>query len=95
MLEPGTGLTGKLKTARKGVGDFHVVVKGRASHAGVDFDVAAILPIVEEAGGRMTDWEGNRTIHRPDVLASNGRLHDQGSRPVAMPAISLPDRRSR
>lgn len=37
VLEPGTGLTGKLKTARKGVGDFTVTVRGRASHAGVDF----------------------------------------------------------
>ena len=41
VLEPGTGLTGKLKTARKGVGDFSVVVKGRASHAGVDFEAGA------------------------------------------------------
>ena len=37
VLEPGTGLEGKLKTARKGVGDYTVIVKGRASHAGVDF----------------------------------------------------------
>jgi glutamate carboxypeptidase len=41
VLEPGTGLTGKLKTARKGVGDFTVVVKGRASHSGVDFQAGA------------------------------------------------------
>lgn len=41
VLEPGTGLTGKLKTARKGVGDFTVTVKGRASHAGVDFGAGA------------------------------------------------------
>ena len=41
VLEPGTGLTGKLKTARKGVGDFTVVVRGRASHAGVDFEAGA------------------------------------------------------
>ena len=27
VLEPGTGLTGKLKTARKGVGDFTVTVR--------------------------------------------------------------------
>jgi glutamate carboxypeptidase len=37
VLEPGTGLEGKLKTARKGVGDYTVTVRGRASHAGVDF----------------------------------------------------------
>ena len=41
VLEPGTGLTGKLKTARKGVGDFTVTVKGRASHSGVDFQAGA------------------------------------------------------
>src|SRR5690349_9570425 len=41
VLEPGTGLTGKLKTARKGVGDFTVKVKGKASHAGVDFQAGA------------------------------------------------------
>jgi glutamate carboxypeptidase len=37
VLEPGTGLAGKIKTARKGVGDYTVTVRGRASHAGVDF----------------------------------------------------------
>lgn len=41
VLEPGTGLTGKLKTARKGVGDYEVAVRGRAAHAGVDFEAGA------------------------------------------------------
>ena len=41
VLEPGTGLTGKLKTARKGVGDYTITVHGRASHAGVDFGAGA------------------------------------------------------
>jgi glutamate carboxypeptidase len=41
VLEPGTGLEGKLKTARKGVGGFTVTVRGRASHAGVDFAAGA------------------------------------------------------
>lgn len=41
VVEPGTGLAGKLKTARKGVGDFHVHVQGRAAHAGVDFEAGA------------------------------------------------------
>ena len=41
VLEPGTGLAGKLKTARKGVGDFTIVVRGKASHAGVDFQAGA------------------------------------------------------
>src|SRR5262249_21906817 len=41
VLEPGTGLTGKLKTARKGVGEYRIAVHGKASHAGVDFEAGA------------------------------------------------------
>jgi glutamate carboxypeptidase len=41
VVEPGTGLEGKLKTARKGVGAYTVVVRGRAAHAGLDFDKGA------------------------------------------------------
>lgn len=41
VLEPGTGLEGKLKTARKGVGDYTIMVRGKASHAGVDFSNGA------------------------------------------------------
>lgn len=50
VLEPGTGLEGKLKTARKGVGDFTVVVRGKASHAGVDFaaGASAILELARQ-----------------------------------------------
>jgi glutamate carboxypeptidase len=48
VLEPGTGLEGKLKTARKGVGVYTVTVRGVASHAGVDFSGGASA-IVEMA----------------------------------------------
>ncbi len=50
VLEPGTGLEGKLKTARKGVGDFTLLVKGKASHAGVDFaaGASAILELARQ-----------------------------------------------
>src|SRR6185503_16081178 len=41
VLEPGTGLEGKLKTARKGVGVYRVAVRGKAAHAGVDFEAGA------------------------------------------------------
>ncbi|MFN3326271.1 MAG: M20 family metallopeptidase [Bryobacteraceae bacterium] len=41
VLEPGTGLEGKLKTARKGTGEYTVRVTGHASHAGVDFSAGA------------------------------------------------------
>jgi glutamate carboxypeptidase len=35
VLEPALGAKGLLKTARKGVGDAEIVVRGRASHAGL------------------------------------------------------------
>lgn len=41
VLEPATGLEGRLKTARKGVGDYTVTVRGRAAHAGLDFEKGA------------------------------------------------------
>ena len=41
------------------------------------WDCAALLPIIEEAGGRFTDWRGERTIRGGDAVASNGTLHDQ------------------
>ena len=39
VLEPAQGLA--YKTARKGIGDWHIVVKGVAAHAGVDFEKGA------------------------------------------------------
>ena len=36
VLEPAHGLNGALKTARKGVGEFEIRVRGRASHAGLE-----------------------------------------------------------
>ncbi|MEZ5355013.1 MAG: M20 family metallopeptidase [Bryobacteraceae bacterium] len=41
VLEPGTGLQGKLKTARKGVGSFRIDVRGVSSHAGIDIAAGA------------------------------------------------------
>jgi glutamate carboxypeptidase len=38
VLEPAQGLDGKVKTARKGVGDFTVKVHGTAAHSGLDFE---------------------------------------------------------
>ena len=38
VLEPAQGLDGAYKTARKGVGDYTLRVKGVAAHAGVDFE---------------------------------------------------------
>jgi glutamate carboxypeptidase len=76
VLEPGTGLTGKLKTARKGVGDFSVVVKGRASHAGVDFEAgaSAVLELtrqIERIAG-FTELKRGITVN-PGVISGGTR----------------------
>jgi len=36
VLEPASGLAGRLKTARKGVGQIELLVTGRAAHAGIN-----------------------------------------------------------
>jgi histidinol-phosphatase len=70
-------------TAR-GIGDFweHVLVAEGAVDVAVElqvsiWDLAALLPIVEEAGGRFTDVAGVRRLDGGTVVSSNGRLHDE------------------
>lgn len=41
------------------------------------WDVAPMLPILQEAGGQFTGWDGQATIWAKDAVATNGRLHDQ------------------
>lgn len=41
------------------------------------WDLAALLPVIEEAGGKFTDWQGRPTVHSGQSLATNGRLHDE------------------
>jgi histidinol-phosphatase len=36
------------------------------------WDAAAILPILQEAGGTFTDWQGRPTIHSGEGVATNG-----------------------
>jgi histidinol-phosphatase len=69
---------------QRGFGDFygHVLVAQGSGEAMVEhgvhpWDVAALKPIVEEAGGRFSDWDGTPSIYRPDVVLSNGKLHDE------------------
>lgn len=47
VLEPAYGPRGKLKTARKGVGQFNIVVRGKAAHAGLEPSkgISAILEL--------------------------------------------------
>ena len=41
------------------------------------WDVAAIVPVVEGAGGRVTSWDGGDPLARPSLIATAGPLHDQ------------------
>lgn len=41
------------------------------------WDCAALLPILQEAGGTFTDWDGNPTIHGPNAISTNGALYDE------------------
>lgn len=41
------------------------------------YDLAALVPIVREAGGRFTDIDGNETAWNGSSLATNGSLHQQ------------------
>jgi glutamate carboxypeptidase len=76
VLEPGTGLTGKLKTARKGVGRYLVRIFGKAAHAGVDFPngASAILEAARQVErlAALTDL-GRGTTVNPGVIAGGTR----------------------
>ena len=39
-----------------------------------DWDCAALMPIIAEAGGDFTDWRGRATAFGGDAIATNGRL---------------------
>lgn len=41
------------------------------------WDCAALLPILEEAGGTFTNWQGRRTIHGGNAVSTNSSLYDQ------------------
>jgi glutamate carboxypeptidase len=78
IVEPGTGLRGKLKTARKGVGDYTVTVKGKASHAGVDFQAgaSAVLELARQISkiAAFTNLKQGITVN-PGVIAGGTRTN--------------------
>jgi glutamate carboxypeptidase len=76
VLEPGTGLEGKAKTARKGIGAFTLKVRGVASHAGVDFAkgssaVVELARQIEVISG-FTDLKRGVTVN-PGVISGGTR----------------------
>lgn len=76
VLEPSAGLDGKVKTARKGVGSYILRVKGRASHAGLDFEAgaSAILELSRQILriASFTDLKRGTTVS-PGVITGGTR----------------------
>ena len=69
----------------RGFGDFwaHMLVAEGAVDGAFDalgvslWDLAAVLPIVEEAGGRLTDRSGAARADGGSAISSNGLLHER------------------
>jgi histidinol-phosphatase len=67
----------------RGIGDFwqHLLVAEGAFDVAIDpivslWDIAALVPIVEEAGGRWTSVDGRADVDAGSFVCSNGLLHD-------------------
>ena len=81
VLEAGEGPDGRLKIARKGVGRYRLLVRGRASHAGTSFEkgVSAVLELSHQVQRlfALNDAERGVTVNvgtidggmRPNVVA--------------------------
>jgi histidinol-phosphatase len=86
MAEPhGPRIVDLIKTAAstRGYGDLAgcaLVLDGKAEvwlEAGVKpWDIAATKVLIEEAGGRFTNFGGTKDLDPGTAIASNGRLHD-------------------
>jgi histidinol-phosphatase len=81
-LERWAALAGKFPVTRTwgDVYGYLLVATGRAD-AMIDpimnvWDAAAVQPIVEEAGGRFTDWKGIPCHDGGDSIATNGLVHE-------------------
>ncbi len=69
---------------QRGFGDFyqHMLVAEGAGEVAIDpimnpWDIAPLLLIVEEAGGRATTLAGERTIYGRTLVSTNALLHDR------------------
>ena len=83
VLEPALGPGGRLKTRRKGIGQYHVEVEGRSSHAGLapEEGASAILELAHAIRriDRLADPETGTTMNvglvaggsRPNVVAAS------------------------
>jgi glutamate carboxypeptidase len=78
VLEPAQGPQGAYKTARKGVGDYSVHVRGVAAHSGVDFENghSAVLELARliEKISRFTDLKAGLTVN-PGTICGGTRTN--------------------
>jgi len=87
VLEPSYGPQGAVKTARKGVAEYHVKVTGKAAHAGLDFQKGANAIVelarqIEKISG-FTDLKKGLTV--------NVGITSGGSRVNVVPAEASAD----
>jgi histidinol-phosphatase len=68
---------------RRGFGDFwgHMLVARGSADVMLEpelsvWDFAALVPVVEAAGGRCTQVDGSPLAHKGSILTTNGALHD-------------------
>jgi glutamate carboxypeptidase len=76
VLEPAAGLRGAVKTARKGVGEYKLTVRGIAAHAGLDpskghsaiFELARQIAVI----GKLNDLQNGISVN-PGVIQGGTR----------------------
>jgi glutamate carboxypeptidase len=87
VCEPAYGLSGGVKTARKGVGEYTLTVTGKASHAGLDFEKgqSAVVELSRQIMeiSKLVDLKRGLTLNvgvieggtRTNVVAAEARAH--------------------
>jgi glutamate carboxypeptidase len=78
VLEPSAGPKGACKTARKGVGDYRIRVKGISAHAGLDFEKGAnaITELARQLVriSALTDLKRGTTVN-PGIIRGGTRTN--------------------
>jgi glutamate carboxypeptidase len=91
VLEPGTGIEGKLKTARKGIADYRIQVQGVASHSGVDFEkgASAIVELARQIP-ILAEWSGEGVTVNPGVVRGGTRTNVVAAEAELMLDVRVP-----
>ena len=95
VLEPSLGPRGKLKTARKGVGQFRLHLKGRAAHAGLAPEegrsaILALSHLIQELFA-LSDPEAGITVN-VGTVAGGTRANVVAAEAEAEVDVRVPDR---